>query len=53
MTDLIKAFLLGVALIAGILTIPVVIAFLAPIITFLLIVLGIWILIKVVKDDPG
>lgn len=48
---LIKAVLIGAVLITGILTIPVVIAFLAPILTFTLVVTIIWGILKLLQDD--
>lgn len=51
MKDLIKAVLIGAALIAGFLLIPVILAVLLPIAVFAAVVGIIWILIKVISGD--
>ena len=53
MTDLIKALLIGAALVTAVILIPVVIAVLVPILTFAAIVLAIWFLLRVVRDEGG
>lgn len=54
MTDLIKALLIGVALVAGILAIPVVIAIAAPMLAFAALIFLIWFALKVITgEDPS
>ena len=53
MTDLIKALLIGAALVTVVILIPVVIAVLVPILTFAAIVAAIWFLLRVFQDDSG
>lgn len=53
MTDLIKALLIGAALVTVVILIPVVIAVLVPILTFAAIVAAIWFLLRVVSDESG
>ena len=53
MTDLIKALLIGAALVTVVILIPVVIAVLVPILTFAAIVLAVWFLLRVVSDEGG
>ena len=50
--DLIKAVLIGAALIAGFLAIPVIIAAFTMILGFAAVVGIIWFIIKVVKEEP-
>lgn len=50
--DLAKAVLIGAALIAGFLAIPVIIAVLSVIFGFAAVVGIIWFIIKVVKEEP-
>lgn len=53
MMDLIKALLIGAALITGFLLIPVILAVLVPIGVFAIVVGVIWVLIKVVASDES
>ena len=50
--DLLKAVLIGTVLIAGFLAIPVIIAVLSVIFGFMAVVVILWIILKVVKEDP-
>lgn len=49
--DWLKALLMGVALVIGILVIPILMAILFPLAAFIFIVGAIWFLLQVIKDD--
>ena len=51
MKDLIKAVLIGAALIAGFLLIPVILAVLIPLGVFAIVVGIIWLVLKMISDD--
>ena len=50
--DLVKAVLLGAALIAGLFAIPVIIAVLVPALIFVFVVFVIWFIMKIFQEDP-
>lgn len=49
--DLVKACLIGAALTAAILAIPVILAFMIPIAIFLIISLATWFFIRICRDE--
>lgn len=51
MSDLIKALLIGTALVIGFITIPIIIAVLIPVLLFVLVVVVIWFLLRIAKQE--